>query len=134
MLDGYSRRHRVKELTVRWSKRIATLAVVAAVAGGAGAALAHTPTPTGARPPVDPAVACERAGNLLTLWQARADRLTGRIAALQERIANADLPPRRHARAEARLRRLKHRLDVLEKRIERLQERIAEHCTDTQTT
>jgi hypothetical protein len=119
---------------MRWSKRMAAVAVAAALTGGAGAALAHTPTPTGARPPVDPAVACERAGNLLTLWQARADRLTGRIVALQERIANADLPPRLHARAEARLRRLKHRLDVLEKRIDMLQERIAEHCTDTQTT
>jgi len=114
---------------MRWSKRIAAVAVVAALAASAGAALAHTPASSSAGPP-DHAAACERAGNVLELWQARAERLEARIGALEERIANADLPPRLHARAEARLRRLKHRLDVLEKRIDKLQERIAEHCTD----
>jgi hypothetical protein len=114
---------------MRLLKPIAALAVVAALAAGAGPALAETPA-GGGRPPVDPAAACERAEHLLAKLQRRAERLENRIAKLQERIAGAELTPEQQARAEALLAKLGNVLQRLENRIEKLGARIAEHCTD----
>ena len=116
---------------MRCLKRTAALATVAALVLGAGAALAGT-APSQSTRPVDVAAACQRAEHLLTRLQARAERVTARISALEQRIGSGELSPRLQARAEARLRRLEARLEKLEKRIERLEARIAEHCGDAE--
>jgi hypothetical protein len=113
-----------------WFKRIAALGAVVFLAAGAGSAFAQTPDSAGNRPPVDPAVACERAENLLGKLQGLTERLEKRIAALEARIAGGQLTPQQLARAEARLAKLEKALERLEAGIAKLEARIAEHCTE----
>ena len=108
---------------------IAALAVVAALAAGAGSALAQTPAGS-SRPPVDRGAACERAEQRLAKLQGLAERLSKRIAALEERIAGGELTPERQARAEAFVERLEKALERLQNRIGNLEARIAERCTE----
>ena len=107
---------------------IAALAVVAALAAGAGSALAQTPAGS-SRPPVDRGAACERAEQRLAKLQGLAERLSKRIAALEERIAGGDdagaTGTRRGVRGEAR-----EALERLQNRIGNLEGRIAERCTE----
>jgi BMFP domain-containing protein YqiC len=118
---------------MRLLKWMTALAAVGALAAGTGAALAQSPEPADSRPPVDPAVACERAEHLLAKLQGLAERLSTRIAALEARIAGGELTPEQQARAEKLLEKLQHALRRIEARISKLEARIAEHCTAAPT-
>lgn len=118
---------------MRPPKWMAALVAAGAIAAGAGAALGQPPKTADGKPPVDPAVACERAEHLRARLQGLADRLSTRIAALEKRIAGGQLTPEQQARAKKLLRKLKHALLRVETRISTLEARIAEHCTETPT-
>jgi hypothetical protein len=113
-----------------WLKRIAALGAAGVLAAGAGSAFAQPAESAGNRPPVDPAVACERAENLLGKLQGLTERLEKRIAALEARIAGGQLTPEQLAGAEARLAKLERVLERLEAAIAKLEARIAAHCTE----
>jgi hypothetical protein len=57
-----------------------------------------------------------------------AERLTNRIAKVEQRLAASELTDRQEKRAERRLARLERVLGKVEHRVERLSAAIAEHC------
>jgi|SoiMethySBSTD1v2_1073268.scaffolds.fasta_scaffold4126919_1 chaperonin cofactor prefoldin len=110
---------------MRFRTLLVTLTVGVVLAGGAGAALAGAGQPS-VQP--DLAAACERAGHRLDHLQKLAERLTNRIARIEQRLAGGELTDQQQKRAEKRLARLERLLGKLEQRTDRLSAAIAEHC------
>src|SRR5262245_24766976 len=110
---------------MRFRTLLVTLTIGAVLAAGAGAALAGA-----GQPSVQPdfAAACERAEHRLDHLQKLAERLTNRIAQIEQRVAGGELTDRQQKRAERRLARLERLLGKLEKRTDRLSAAIAQHC------
>jgi len=110
---------------MRFRTLLVTLTIGAVLAGGAGAALAGAGQPS---VPPDPAARCERAEHRLDHLQKLAQRLTNRIAKIEQRMAGGELTDRQQKRAEKRLARLERLLGKLDQRTDRLSAAIAEHC------
>ena len=110
---------------MRFRTLLVTLTIGAVLAGGAGTALAGAGQPSA---PPDPAARCERAEHRLDHLQKLTERLTNRIAKIEQRLAGGELTNRQQKRAEKRLARLERLLGKLEQRNDRLSAAIAADC------